>query len=227
MSIYRTTMRSHASGELTAEHVDAAVVLCGWVASRRDHGGVTFIDLRDREGIVQVVFHPEDAADAHAAAQRLGAEDVVRVTGTVRARPDGMANPHLRTGDIEVAATSLEILSEADTPPFPIEDRIEAGEELRLRYRYLDLRRREMTEALRIRHRINAITRDHMESLGFLEVETPMLTRSTPEGARDFLVPSRRVAGFVLRATAVATATEATADGRGSGPLLPDRSLPP
>jgi aspartyl-tRNA synthetase len=191
MSVYRTAMRSHACGELTAEHVDAAVVLCGWVASRRDHGGVTFIDLRDREGIVQVVFHPEDAADAHAAAQRLGAEDVVRVTGTVRARPEGMANPHLRTGDIEVAATSLEILSEADTPPFPIEDRLEAGEELRLKYRYLDLRRREMTEILRIRHRINAITRDHMESHGFLEVETPMLTRSTPEGARDFLVPSR------------------------------------
>jgi aspartyl-tRNA synthetase len=184
-------MRSHACGELTVEHVDAAVVLCGWVASRRDHGGVTFIDLRDREGVVQVVFHPEDAADAHATAQRLGAEDVVRVTGTVRARPVGMANPHLRTGDVEVAAGSLEVLSEAETPPFPIEDRIEAGEELRLRYRYLDLRRREMTEILRIRHRINAITRDHMESLGFLEVETPMLTRSTPEGARDFLVPSR------------------------------------
>jgi aspartyl-tRNA synthetase len=191
MSIYRTAMRSHACGELTAEHVDAAVVLCGWVASRRDHGGVTFIDLRDREGVVQVVFHPEDAAGAHAAAQRLGAEDVVRVTGTVRARPEGMTNPHLHTGDVEVAAGSLEVLSEAETPPFPIEDRIEAGEELRLRYRYLDLRRREMTEALRIRHRINAITRDHMDALGFLEVETPLLTRSTPEGARDFLVPSR------------------------------------
>jgi aspartyl-tRNA synthetase len=167
------------------------VTLCGWVATRRDHGGVTFIDLRDREGVVQVVFHPEDAAEAHAAAQRLGAEDVVRVVGTVRSRPEGMANPHLATGEIEVAAETLELLSEADTPPFPIEDRIEASEELRLRYRYLDLRRPEMTEALRIRHRINAITRDHMESLGFLEVETPMLTRSTPEGARDFLVPSR------------------------------------
>jgi aspartyl-tRNA synthetase len=191
LSIYRTAMRTHACGELTAEHADADVVLCGWVASRRDHGGVTFIDLRDREGIVQVVFHPEDAADAHAAAQRLGAEDVVRVTGSVRARPAGMTNPQLRTGEVEVTAASLEILSEADTPPFPIEDRIEAGEELRLRYRYLDLRRQEMTEVLRIRHRINAITREHMESLGFIEVETPMLTRSTPEGARDFLVPSR------------------------------------
>jgi aspartyl-tRNA synthetase len=190
-SIYRTAMRTHACGELTAEHVDAAVVLCGWVASRRDHGGVTFIDLRDREGVVQVVFHPEDAADAHAAAQRLGAEDVVRVAGTVRRRPDGMQNPHLRTGEVEVAASELELLGDAETPPFPIEDRMEAGEELRLKYRYLDLRREEMTEGLRIRHRVNAITRDHMESLGFLEVETPMLTRSTPEGARDFLVPSR------------------------------------
>jgi aspartyl-tRNA synthetase len=190
-SIYRTAMRTHACGELTAEHADAAVVLCGWVASRRDHGGVTFIDLRDREGIVQVVFHPAEATDAHADAQRLGSEDVVRVTGTVRPRPEGMANPQLPTGEIEVAAASLEVLAEAETPPFPIEDRIEAGEELRLRFRYLDLRRPEMTTILRIRHRINAITRDHMESLGFLEVETPMLTRSTPEGARDFLVPSR------------------------------------
>jgi aspartyl-tRNA synthetase len=166
-------------------------VLCGWVASRREHGGVTFIDLRDREGIVQVVFHPEEAADAHTAAQRLSAEDVVRVTGTVRARPAGMANPQLPTGEVEVAAATLEVLAEAETPPFPIEDRIEAGEELRLRFRYLDLRRPEMTTILRTRHRINAITRDHMESLGFLEVETPILTRSTPEGARDFLVPSR------------------------------------
>jgi aspartyl-tRNA synthetase len=191
MSIYRTAMRTHACGELTARHAESVVVLCGWVASRRDHGGVTFIDLRDREGVVQVVFHPEAAADAHAAAQRLSAEDVVRITGAVRPRPEGMANPQLPTGDVEVAASSLEVLSEAETPPFPIEDRIEAGEELRLRYRYLDLRRREMTEVLRIRHRVNAITRDHMESLGFLEVETPMLTRSTPEGARDFVVPSR------------------------------------
>jgi aspartyl-tRNA synthetase len=190
-SIYRTAMRTHACGELTAGAVGAAVVLCGWVASRRDHGGVTFVDLRDREGVVQVVFHPEEAAEAHAAAQRLSAEDVVRIDGSVRARPAGMANPQLPTGEIEVAAASLEVLSEAETPPFPIEDRIEAGEELRLRYRYLDLRRPEMTAILRIRDRMNAITRDHMASLGFLEVETPMLTRSTPEGARDFLVPSR------------------------------------
>ncbi len=191
MSLYRTAMRTHACGELAAGDEGTSVALCGWVASRRDHGGVTFVDLRDRQGVVQIVFHPEDAAAAHAAAQRLGSEDVVRVTGDVRLRPEGMANPHLPTGEIEIVAETLEVLAEAATPPFPIEDRIEAGEDLRLRYRYLDLRRPEMTRILRLRHRINAVVRDHMESLGFLEVETPMLTRSTPEGARDYLVPSR------------------------------------
>lgn len=188
-------MRSHACGELGPGDAGDDVALCGWVASRRDHGGVTFVDLRDRVGVVQVVFHPEEAPGAHAAAQRLGAEDVVRVTGAVRSRPDGMSNPGLATGDIEVAAATLEVLGEADTPPFPIEDRIEAGEDLRLRYRYLDLRRPEMTRVLRLRHDVNRIVRNHMEGLGFLEVETPFLTRSTPEGARDFLVPSRLLPG--------------------------------
>ena len=184
-------MRTHSCGELRPGDAGAQVALCGWVAHRRDHGGVTFIDLRDRVGPIQVVFHPQDAPQAHAAAQDLGAEDVVRVTGAVRMRPAGMQNPNLETGEIEVAAVELEILSETDTPPFPIEDRIEAGEDLRLKYRYLDLRRPEMTRTLRLRHTINHLIRDHMESLGFLEVETPLLTRSTPEGARDFLVPSR------------------------------------
>ena len=187
----RTAMRSGACGTLSASDVGSDVVLCGWVARRRDHGGVTFIDLRDREGTVQLVFHPEDAPDAHAAAQHLRAEDVVRVIGAVRLRPQGMANPNLPTGEVEVAASSVELLSESETPPFPVEDRIEAGEDLRLRYRYLDLRRPEMTAILRLRHTINATIREHMEANGFLEVETPILTRSTPEGARDFLVPSR------------------------------------
>ena len=191
MTQMRTAMRTHACGELRAGDADADVALCGWVAHRRDHGGVTFIDLRDREGVVQVVFHPQDAPEAHTAAQDLGAEDVVRVTGAVRLRPAGMVNPNLETGEIEVAATTLELLSDSDTPPFPIEDRIEAGEDLRLKYRYLDLRRPEMTRTLRLRHTVNHIIREHMEALGFLEVETPLLTRSTPEGARDFLVPSR------------------------------------
>jgi aspartyl-tRNA synthetase len=187
----RTAMRTHACGQLRVGDADADVALCGWVAHRRDHGGVTFIDLRDREGVVQLVFHPDEAPEAHLAAQSLGAEDVVRVTGVVRARPQGMVNPALDTGEVEVAARTLELLSESDTPPFPIEDRIEAGEDLRLKYRYLDLRRPEMTTVLRLRHTINRIMREHMESLGFVEVETPLLTRSTPEGARDFLVPSR------------------------------------
>jgi aspartyl-tRNA synthetase len=190
-SPYGTTMRSHACGELRAEHDTQVVTLCGWVAHRRDHGGVTFIDLRDRQGAVQVVFHPQDAAEAHAAAQRLGSEDVVRISGGVRLRPDGMANPELATGDIEIVASTLEILNASGTPPFPIEDRIEAGEDLRLKYRYLDLRRPDMTRVLAMRARIVKLMRDHLDALGFVEVETPILTRSTPEGSRDFLVPSR------------------------------------
>ena len=190
-SRFATSMRSHAAGELRLEHVGQEVTLCGWVAHRRDHGGVTFVDLRDREGIAQVVFHPEDAPEAHAAAQHLGGEWVVRLTGHVRERPEGMRNAAIATGDVEVAAATLEVLAEADTPPFPIEDRVEASEELRLTYRYLDLRRPEMTAVLRMRHLLERTMREHLDALGFVDVETPLLTRSTPEGARDFLVPSR------------------------------------
>ncbi len=191
----RTAMRTHACGELRAVDAGEEVALCGWVAHRRDHGGVTFIDLRDREGAVQVVFHPDEAPQAHERAQELRGEWVVRVNGVVRLRPEGMANPNLGTGEVEVAATALDVLSEAETPPFVIEDRIEADELLRLEYRYLDLRRPEMTAILRMRHDVNRIMREHMDGLGFLEVETPILTRSTPEGARDFLVPSRLMPG--------------------------------
>ena len=191
MSTMRTAMRTHTCGELRAEHAGEEVALCGWVWRQRDHGGVTFVDLRDRAGLVQLVFHPEDAPQAHAAAQAFKAESVVRVTGQVRARPEGTVNPELPTGEIEVAVGVVEMLSEADTPPFVIEDRIEVSEELRLRYRYLDLRRPEMTKVLALRAKVNAIVREEMEARGFLEVETPILTRSTPEGARDFLVPSR------------------------------------
>ncbi|HEV8565258.1 MAG TPA: aspartate--tRNA ligase [Actinomycetota bacterium] len=188
---FATSMRTHGAGELRPQHAGAEVSLCGWVAHRRDHGGVTFIDLRDRDGVVQLVFHPEEAPEAHAAAQHLGAEDVVRVTGAVRLRPEGMVNPNLPTGEVEIVAGGLELLNASDTPPFPIEDRIEAGEDLRLKYRYLDLRRPEMTSILTLRHRVTKQMRDYLDARGFVEVETPILTRSTPEGARDFLVPSR------------------------------------
>ncbi len=152
---------------------------------------MTFVDLRDREGLVQLVFHPQEQPEAHEAAQELKTESVVRVTGTVRPRPEGTVNPNLPTGEIEVAAATVEVLAASETPPFPVEDRIEASEELRLRYRYLDLRRPEMTGILRMRHAVNRAIRDYMDERGFVEVETPYLTRSTPEGARDFLVPSR------------------------------------
>jgi aspartyl-tRNA synthetase len=184
-------MRTHRCGELRAEHAGGEVALCGWVAHERDHGGVLFVDLRDRDGVVQVVFHPQEQPDAHAAAARLRTESVVRVTGEVRRRPEGTVNPALPTGEIEVAARTLEILSEADPPPFPIEDRVAADEALRLRLRYLDIRRPEMAHRLLLRHQAFGAIRRFFDARGFVEVETPMLTRSTPEGARDYLVPAR------------------------------------
>jgi aspartyl-tRNA synthetase len=184
-------MRSHYCGELRAEHAGTEVALCGWVAHSRDHGGVVFLDLRDREGLVQIVFHPEDAPDAHQVASDLKAESVVRVLGHVRPRPDGTVNENIPTGEVEVAARTVEVLAEAETPPFPVEDDVQAEERLRLRYRYLDIRRPEMTRILRLRHRTFGAIRRFFDERGFVDVETPMLTRSTPEGARDFLVPSR------------------------------------
>jgi len=190
-----TSMRTHSCGELRAADAGKEVTLCGWVGRDRDHGGVIFIDLRDREGFVQVVFNPEEQPDAHATATQLKTESVVRIAGRVRPRPAGTVNSNLPTGEIEVAAQSIEVLTTADTTPFAIEDRIEVGEDIRLKYRYLDLRRPEMTRVLRLRHNINKIIRDYMDATGFLEVETPVLTRSTPEGARDFLVPARQWPG--------------------------------
>jgi aspartyl-tRNA synthetase len=184
-------MRTHRCGDLRAEHAGQEVALCGWVAHQRDHGGVLFVDLRDREGIVQVVFNPQESPETHALAERVRGESVVRVEGEVRRRPEGTVNPGLPTGEIEVAARALEVLSESDPPLFPIEDRITADEPLRLRHRYLDIRRPEMGERLRLRHRAIAAIRRFFDDRGFVDVETPMLTRSTPEGARDFLVPSR------------------------------------
>ncbi|MEM4267891.1 MAG: aspartate--tRNA ligase [Candidatus Woesearchaeota archaeon] len=184
-------MRSHTCGDLRAKHEKSEVKLSGWVDSRRDHGGVIFIDLRDRYGITQVVFDPKKDPIAHKMAETLRREDVIQVTGVVSLRKPGMANPKIATGEIEVYVNSLNILSRADTPPIEIDDRIELNEEIRLKYRYLDLRRPRMQKNLILRHKVVKSVRDFLDKHGFLEIETPMLARSTPEGARDYLVPSR------------------------------------
>ncbi len=181
-------MRSHACGTLRAADAGAEVRLAGWAARRRDHGGVVFLDLRDISGTVQVVVHPDQALQAATAAHAVRLEDCLRVTGTVAARPAGNENPELPTGEVEVTATDLEVLAPSATPPFPVEDRAEVDEALRLRYRYLDLRRSSVQRVLRARARATSVVRRVLEERGFLEVETPYLTRSTPEGARDFLV---------------------------------------
>src|SRR6266508_6017303 len=183
-------MRSHACGTLRAADAGTEVHLAGWVARRRDHGGVIFLDLRDSSGVVQLVVHPVEAAAAAAAAHEVRAEDCIRVTGVVGVRPAGNENPELPTGEIEVAVADLEVLASSATPPFPIADRVEVDDVLRLRHRYLDLRRASTRRALELRARTNTVLRRVLEEHGFLEVETPYLTRSTPEGARDFLVPT-------------------------------------
>jgi len=188
------TYRTHHCNALRTEDAGTTVTLCGWVASRRDHGGVIFIDLRDREGLTQVVFRPEENPGTAARAHELRGEDVVRVSGRVAPRLAGTENPKLSTGAVEVVASGLDILNKADVLPFPVDERI-ANEDLRLTYRYLDLRRQEMTANMRLRHRVIKTIRDVMDAEGFLEIETPVLSKSTPEGARDFLVPSRLTPG--------------------------------
>ena len=178
-------------GSLRAADAGREVELYGWVGRRRDHGGLIFVDLRDRWGAVQVVFNPAAVPEAHEAASDLRAEYVVRVRGVVQRRPAGSENPNLPTGEIEVHACELEVLNASKTPPFPIEADQEPDETLRLKYRYLDLRRPRMQNILRVRHRVNHLTHEYFDEHDFLEVETPILTKSTPEGARDFLVPSR------------------------------------
>jgi aspartyl-tRNA synthetase len=173
------------------EHTGSKVVLMGWVQTRRDHGGLIFVDLRDRTGLVQVVFSPEQHKEAFKKAEGVRSEYVLCVVGAVRERPEGTANPNLATGEIDVMAHELRVLNRAKTPPFYIEDGIDVEENLRLRYRYLDLRRPEMQQAMFLRHRAAKSARDYLDENGFLEIETPVLTKSTPEGARDYLVPSR------------------------------------
>ncbi|MCB0906809.1 MAG: Asp-tRNA(Asn)/Glu-tRNA(Gln) amidotransferase GatCAB subunit C, partial [Nocardioidaceae bacterium] len=178
-------IRTHDAGALRAEHAGQTVTLAGWVARRRDHGGVAFLDLREASGVVQVVVRDE------AVAHSLRNEFVLKVTGEVALRPEGNANPALPSGEIEVIAADVEVLNAAAVLPFPIDDHVDVGEEARLKHRYLDLRRRGPNRALRLRSKVNKAARDVLDGHGFVEIETPTLTRSTPEGARDFVVPAR------------------------------------
>ena len=175
--------------------MDTELRVAGWVHRRRDHGGLIFVDLRDREGILQLVFHPEDAPEAHEAAKRLRAEDVISAAGRLVHREEGTVNADLPTGEVELAVSAFDLLADAETPPFQIDEDDPVSEELRLRYRYLDLRKPAMAEAMALRHRVISTIRRRLDGEGFLEVETPHLTRSTPEGARDYLVPNRREPG--------------------------------
>jgi aspartyl-tRNA synthetase len=183
--------RTHSCGELTKDDIGREICIMGWVQFRRDHGGLIFIDLRDRVGLTQIVLSPEESADAHGRAHHLRSEYVLAVKGVVRERPEGMANPAMTTGMIEIAVGRWKLLATSKTPPFAIEDRIDAAEQLRLTYRYLDLRRPKLAKNFILRHKAAQSVRRYLDGLGFLEIETPILTKSTPEGARDFLVPSR------------------------------------
>jgi aspartyl-tRNA synthetase len=184
---YRTAW----AGELRAGDVDTEVRVAGWVHRRRDHGGLIFIDVRDRSGLLQLVFHPEDAAEAHAAAGALRSEDVISATGRLVRREEANVNPKMPTGEVELSVTALDKLADAETPPFQIEEEGQIDEATRLRYRYVDLRREPMQRNIELRHEVARAIREYLNGVGFLDIETPMLTRSTPEGARDFIVPSR------------------------------------
>src|ERR1700689_319443 len=185
-------MRTHYCGAVNEQLTGAEVAVAGWVQRRRDHGGVIFVDLRDREGLLQIVFDPDRAA-VFAQAERVRNEYVLKVTGLVRARPSGTANANLKSGQIEVLCQELEILNRSEPLPFQLDETV--SEEVRLRFRYLDLRREEMRERLMLRHRITRAMRHYLDEAGFVDIETPMLSKATPEGARDYLVPSRTHAG--------------------------------
>ncbi len=189
-------LRTHTCGELKADNVGQKVILCGWVAKRRDHGKLIFIDLRDRWGLIQIVFVPKESGEAMQKAQDLRSEFVLKVSGTVNNRPQGTINPKLPTGEVELLVTELEILNPSLTPPFEIEDDSEVSEDTRLKYRYLDLRRKKVFDNLVSRHKLYQIMRTFLNKEGFIECETPILTKSTPEGARDYLVPSRLNPGY-------------------------------
>ena len=188
--------RTHTCCELGADNVGAEVVLMGWVQRRRDHGGVIFVDLRDKNGLTQVVFNPEVNPTVHAKAHVIRSEYVIGIRGNVKKRLEGMTNPKLKTGEIEVFATELKILNTAETPPFIIEDHVDVSENIRLKFRHIDLRRPSLQNNIITRHKAAAIIRQYLNDQGFIDIETPMLTRSTPEGARDYLVPSRVNSGM-------------------------------
>ena len=219
--------RTHSCGAVGTEQTDDEVTLAGWVHGRRDHGGVIFVDLRDRDGLVQVVFRPEVAPDAHTRAHQLRGEWVIAVRGKVERRSDETINPDLPSGEIEVAVTELRILNSATPPPFPIDDEAEIAENTRLEHRIHDLRRPGMQHNLRVRHELAQAVRGSLSGLGFTEIETPMLARSTPEGARDVLVPSRLQPGEFYALPQSPQDHEAAVHGRGLRPLLPDRPLLP
>ncbi|MCX5846253.1 MAG: aspartate--tRNA ligase [Deltaproteobacteria bacterium] len=183
--------RTHYCGDIAASNVGEDVILMGWVHRRRDHGGVIFVDLRDREGLAQIVFNPDTNPDCHTEAHKIRSEFVLAVSGKVQRRPEGMENPHLKSGDIEILVNTFEILNESKTPPFVLNENVEVSENVRLKYRYLDLRRPVIQKNLILRSNVAAQTRQYFQKEGFIEVETPFLTKSTPEGARDYLVPSR------------------------------------
>ena len=184
--------RTHNCNDLRKEHVGQEVILLGWAQKRRDHGGVIFIDLRDRSGIAQVTASPETCSEeVFNAADTVRSEYVLAVRGVVRQRPEGMANEKLDSGEVDVVAKELVILNKAKTPPFYLTDDVDVDENIRLKYRYLDLRRPEMKKNIMLRHRVVKAMRDYLDEQGFLEIETPILQKSTPEGARDYLVPSR------------------------------------
>ncbi len=232
--------KTHTCGELRSSDEGQLVTLAGWVNRRRDHGGVTFIDLRDRSGFVQVVFNPDNSPQPHGEAVPLRIEWVIQVHGVVRERPTGMQNPNLPTGEVEVEVLELKVLNQAKTPPFPINKEEEVDEQIRLRYRYMDLRHTRMAQNLVLRHRVVKFIRDYLDQKQFLEIETPILFKTTPEGARDYLVPSRVHPGefyalpqspqqlkqLLMVAPSLPPSTaEAAADGGRDGALFSDRSL--
>jgi aspartyl-tRNA synthetase len=183
-------MRSHYCGAINESHIDQEVTLCGWIHRRRDHGGVIFLDVRDRDGMAQVVVDP-DTPESFSLADKVRSEYVVKLVGRVRRRPEGTENANMPTGQVEVLCKQLDILNAAETPPFPLDNYVDVGEDIRLKYRFMDLRRPEMLSKLRFRSKVTSYLRNFLDGLGFMDIETPILTRATPEGARDYLVPSR------------------------------------